>query len=605
MRKRTEFENALRTKRHAVSVWMRYARWEEEQNELERARSIYERAIEIDYKNPAVWSKYGDMEVRHKNVNHARNIWDRAVQLLPRVNAFWYKFVLLEFRLANYAAVRRLYERWVEWEPDVQGWNSYLKFERQAGETERVRAIFAKYVRAHHLPPVWLKWAKFEEKQGAVDRARAVYEAAVDAFKDEPEQQAALFIAFAQFETRHKETDRARAIYKFALDRIPKAQARALFSEFIAFEKVHGDRDAIEHIIVGKRRFQYEEFLSADSRNYDLWFDYVRLEELHGDTERVREVYERALGSSVWPPMEKAAWKRYVYLWYNYALWEEITAKDFGRARQIYSTLIKILPHSRWTFVRAWTLYAHFELRQRNLDGARKIFGHALGVAPSERLYATYIELELQLGNVDRCRLLYEKWLQWRPDACKAWTKMADLEASLQEDERARGIYELAIAQPELDTPELVWKAYIDFETGRGQAERARDLFRRLLERTKHVRVWISLGLFEVQLGRLTAARRVFQEAFEALKAPELAEQRVMLVEAWRNFEQEHGNEETQQAVRRHLPQRVKKRRALGEQGFEEFYEYVFPDQQEARAGLKLLEAAKKWKKEAAQGAPQ
>lgn len=82
LRKRTEFENALRQKRHAVSIWMRYARWEEEQNELERARSIYERAIELDYKNPMVWNKYGDFEVRHKNVNHARNVWDRAVQLV-------------------------------------------------------------------------------------------------------------------------------------------------------------------------------------------------------------------------------------------------------------------------------------------------------------------------------------------------------------------------------------------------------------------------------------------------------------------------------------------------------------------------------------------
>lgn len=59
---------------------------------------------------------------------------------------------------------------------------------------------------------------------------------------------------------------------------------------FISFEKQFGDRDAIEDVIVGKRRFQYEEELKQNSRNYDVWFDYARLEEAYGDVERVREV---------------------------------------------------------------------------------------------------------------------------------------------------------------------------------------------------------------------------------------------------------------------------------------------------------------------------
>lgn len=55
--------------------------------------------------------------------------------------------------------------------------------------------------------------------------------------------------------------------------------------------------------------------------------------------------------------------------------------------------------------------------------------------------------------------------------------------------ERARAIYELAVGQPRLDMPELLWKAYIDFESGLGEFERARLLYERLLERTLHVKV--------------------------------------------------------------------------------------------------------------------
>lgn len=57
MRKRTEFENVLRMKRHDAGVWyvpvicsggiycsrIAYALWEEKQNEIKRARSIMER----------------------------------------------------------------------------------------------------------------------------------------------------------------------------------------------------------------------------------------------------------------------------------------------------------------------------------------------------------------------------------------------------------------------------------------------------------------------------------------------------------------------------------------------------------------------------------
>jgi crooked neck len=37
--------------------------------------------------------------------------------------------------------------------------------------------------------------------------------------------------------------------------------------------------------------------------------------------------------------------------------------------------------------------------------------------------------------------------------------------------------------------PELLWKAYIDFEVGLGETEKARELYERLLERTLHVKV--------------------------------------------------------------------------------------------------------------------
>nr|XP_019703739.1 tonoplast dicarboxylate transporter [Elaeis guineensis] len=45
--------------------------------------------------------------------------------------------------------------------------------------------------------------------------------------------------------------------------------------------------------------------------------------------------------------------------------------------------------------------------------------------------------------------------------------------------------------------PELLYKAYIDYEISWGEYERTRQLYERLLDRTKYLKVWISYAKFE------------------------------------------------------------------------------------------------------------
>jgi crooked neck len=607
LKKRTAFENQLRAKRHSMSIWLRYAKWEESQHEYTRARSIYERALQVDYKNAGLYLKYAEMEMRTKNINHARNLWDRAVQLLPRTNALWYKYIFMEEQLHNYIGVRRIYERWMEWEPEENAWKAYIAFETRNEELELVRQVYQRFVMCHQNTISFIKYARFEEKQGEIANARVVYEKALEVLDQHVEQHARLYIAFGEFEERAKEIERARAIYKFALDRIPKNMARDIFQKFIQFEKQHGDKDAIELIIVGKRRFQYEEMLATDNASYDVWFDYIKLEESFGNKDKIREVYERSIASDNMPPvLEKQYWKRYIYLWINYALFEELQTKDYERTREIYQTIMKIIPHKIFSFNKLWKLYAEFEIRRQNLQGARKIYGNAIGMAPSRKIFTWYIELEMQLAEIDRCRKIFEAWLQFEPSNCLAWKKFAELEADPQimEIDRARGILEMAIAQPVLDLPEVLWKAYIDFEIENEETARARALYRRLLERTKHVRVWISFAKFEIVNGNIKEARKIYQEAFISLKSPaELQEQRVLLIESWRDFEEEFGDPQTQLHVKNNMPTRIIKRKKITNEdgtdaGVEEHYEYIFNDQKNVKAGSKLLEAARKWKEQ-------
>lgn len=334
LRRRKEFEDLIRRARWNIGVWVKYAQWEESQKDFARARSVWERALEVDYRSHTLWLKYAEVEMKNGFVNHARNIWDRAVALLPRVDQLWYKYIHMEEMLGNVAGARQIFERWMEWQPDQQGWLSYIKFELRYGEVERARAVYERFVACHPRVSVWIKFAKFEMKNGEVARARSCYERAVEILSEDEEAEQ-LFVAFAEFEERCKETERARCIYKYALDHIPKGRAEDLYRKYVAFEKQYGDREEIEDAIVGKRRFQYEDEVRKNPLNYDSWFDYIRLEESVGNKEMVREVYERAI-SNVPPAEEKRYWQRYIYLWINYALYEELDAQDMDRTRDVY-----------------------------------------------------------------------------------------------------------------------------------------------------------------------------------------------------------------------------------------------------------------------------
>lgn len=119
---------------------------------------------------------------------------------------------------------------------------------------------------------------------------------------------------------------------------------------------------------MSKRRFEYEQEVQRSPMSYDTWFDYVRLEEAHGEPDRVRDVYERAI-AQVPPATAKHLWQRYVYLWINYALYEELEQGDLDRARDVYQTCLQIIPHQAFTFAKVWVLAAQLEVRRKNLQG--------------------------------------------------------------------------------------------------------------------------------------------------------------------------------------------------------------------------------------------
>jgi crooked neck len=127
------------------------------------------------------------------------------------------------------------------------------------------------------------------------------------------------------------------------------------------------------------------------------------------------------------------------------------------------------------------------------------------------------------------------------PANASAWIKYAELETQLEDFNRTRAIFELGVSQSQLSMPELLWKAYVDFETEEGERDKARALYERLLNLSGHVKVWISYALFEATPlpipraqreeldedsdeipmveGDVEVARQVFDRAYKDLKS--------------------------------------------------------------------------------------
>jgi crooked neck len=616
-RKRREFEAYCQRNRINMNNWMRYAGWELEQKEYARARSIFERALDVDATSVVLWIRYIESEMKERNINHARNLLDRAVTILPRVDKIWYKYVYMEEMLGNVQGTRAVFERWMSWEPDEAAWSAYIKLEKRYGEYDRAREIFGRFTAVHPHPRNWIKWTRFEEEFGTPDTVREVFGTSVEALGEDFIDER-IFIAYARFEAKMREYERARAIYKYALDRLPRSKSQALHKAYTQFEKQFGDREGVEDVVLSKRRVQYEEQVTENPKNYDAWIDYARLEEAAGNEDRVRDVYERAI-AQLPPSKEKRHWRRYIYLWIFYAIWEELDARDVERARQVYAEALKLVPHKSFTFAKLWLLAAQFEVRQRDLMKARKLLGTAIGMCPKPKLFAGYIALELKLFEFSRCRTLYEKAVLYDPGNATMWTKFAELERGLDDSERARAVYELAVHQQVLDMPELVWKAYIDFEEEEEDYERARALYERLLQKTGHVKVWISYAHYEINVpdeegpeedaesesvseASKSRARKIFDRADESMRdVPGREDERAALLQAYMAFEETHGDAKTTEEVRKRQPRKTRKKRRNEEGEFEEYSEWVFPDKEEEEGQRKvanLLEMARRWKEQ-------
>ena len=557
--RRSEYEKLCQRNRMLIGNWTKYAKWEENQGEFTRTRSIFERAIDSIANNHTLYARYAEMEMRAGNIQHARNVWVRATNQLPRVDALWLKRVHLEETCGEIDMCRQVFKEWMGWKPKQEMWYLYVKFETRFKQVDNARHVIAEMVSFFNNVASWLYYARFEEKYGAIPNARDCYTQAIDHLSERADDIDKIFVEFAKFEERQNQLDRARAIYKIALDRIPKNKAPELYTTFLNFEKQYGERESIENALVSRKVFEYNETLTHAPSNYDVWFSYIVMLESNDQipVAQVKDTYERAV-AAIPTTLQKTYWSRYIYLWLMYANYEEVDLKSPDRAREVYTKALSVVPQKHFSFSKLWIAFAEFEIRQGQLATARTLMGRGLGVNPAPKMYRWYIDLEKKLGETDRVRSLYGSWLKKSPEKSSVYIKFALLEKALNEPERARAIFRLGANQPILEEPEKLWKRFIAMEVDLGNAGGVRALFAELVGKTKHVEVYVNWAETEVRFGEISRARAIYEDAEAELSDDDSEVKRIL--EKWLEFETAHGTPQDVEKVNAKInPQAAKK----------------------------------------------
>uniref|UniRef100_A0A9I9CRJ1 Pre-mRNA-splicing factor SYF1 n=1 Tax=Cucumis melo TaxID=3656 RepID=A0A9I9CRJ1_CUCME len=366
--------------------------------------------------------------------------------------------------------------------------------------TEAVRTVDPmKAVGKPHT--LWVAFAKLYEAHKDLPNARVIFDKAVQVNYKTVDNLASIWCEWAEMELRHKN-------FKGALELMRRATAEPSVE---VKRKVAADGNEPVQMKVHK--------------SLRLWTFYVDLEESLGTLESTRAVYERILDLRIATPQ----------IIINYALLLE-EHKYFEDAFKVYERGVKIFkyPHVKDIWV---TYLSKFVKRygKTKLERARELFEHAVETAPADSvrpLYLQYAKLEEDHGLAKRAMKVYDQATKAVPnneklsmyeiyiaraaeifgvpktreiyeqaiesglpdqDVKTMCLKYAELEKSLGEIDRARGIYVFAsqFADPRSDLN--FWNKWHEFEVQHGNE----DTFREMLRIKRSVSASYSQGLLE------------------------------------------------------------------------------------------------------------
>ncbi|EXB51813.1 Pre-mRNA-splicing factor SYF1 [Morus notabilis] len=351
--------------------------------------------------------------------------------------------------------------------------------------TEAVRTVDPmKAVGKPHT--LWVAFAKLYESHKDIANARVIFDKAVQVNFKTVDNLASIWCEWAEMELRHKN-------FKGALELMRRATA--------------------EPSVEVKRRVAADGSEPVQVKLYKslrLWTFYVDLEESLGTLESTRAVYERILDLRIATPQ----------IIINYAVLLE-EHKYFEDAFKVYERGVKIFkyPHVKDIWV---TYLSKFVKRygKTKLERARELFEHAVETAPADAvkpLYLQYAKLEEDYGLAKRAMKVYDQATKAVPNNEKL--SMYEIYLARATEifgvPKTRELYEQAIESglPDKDVKTMCLK-YAELEKSLGEIDRARGIFifaSQFSDPRSDADFWNKWHEFEVQHGNEDTFREMLR----------------------------------------------------------------------------------------------
>ncbi|KIW64461.1 pre-mRNA-splicing factor syf1 [Phialophora macrospora] len=326
-------------------LWLNYAKFYEENGDLNTARIILDKAVKVPFKSVAeladTWVGWAEMELRNENFDNALKVmatatkapkrstvdyFDETLSPQQRVHKSWkvWSFYvdlvesvgsldetravydrIFELRIAtpqtvvNYANLLeehgyfeesfKVYERGLDvftYPVAFELWNLYLtKAVNRKIALERLRDLFEQAV--ENVPPkfakpIYLMYGNLEEERGLARSAMRIYERATRAVSDE--DRLPMFEFYITKSATNFGLTSTRPIYERAIATLPDADAKAMCLKFAEMERRLGEIDRARAIYGHASQY-------ADPRvDKSFWDTWEKFEVAHGNEDTFKEM---------------------------------------------------------------------------------------------------------------------------------------------------------------------------------------------------------------------------------------------------------------------------------------------------------------------------
>ncbi|XP_028635648.1 pre-mRNA-splicing factor SYF1 [Grammomys surdaster] len=328
------------------TLWVAFAKFYEDNGQLEDARSVLEKATKVNFKQvddlASVWCQCGELELRHENYKGALKLLRKATALPAR---------RAEYFDGSEPVQNRVYK-------SLKVWSMLADLEESLGTFQSTKAVYDRILDLRiATPQIVINYAMFLEEHKYFEESFKAYERGISLFKW-PNVSDIWSTYLTKFISRYggRKLERARDLFEQALDGCPPKYAKTLYLLYAQLEEEWGL--ARHAMAVYDRATRAVE----PSQQYDMFNIYIkRAAEIYGVT-HTRGIYQKAI-EVLSDEHAREMCLRFADM--------ECKLGEIDRARAIYSFCSQICdPRTTGAF---WQTWKDFEVRHGNEDTIREM----------------------------------------------------------------------------------------------------------------------------------------------------------------------------------------------------------------------------------------